>query len=425
MAREDETWLYLLFGAVLLTVAAAAVLSDGVDAIAGVWRLQVHPARLLNDFVAIEGAGSALLNAVLVAAIGLVIVRATGIRLSGPTIAAVFTMFGFGLFGKTPLNAIPILLGVGIAARLAGKRYRDYILVALFGTALGPMVTALAVEFALPVAWAISAALVAGVAIGVVLPAVAFGMLRLHQGYNLYNVGLTCGLIGIFLAATLIGIDSPLDPSRFWSVEGSLLQTLLVPAVCLLFAGVALITGRRAAFSELARIMKRSGRLPSDFMTMEGRSGTLLNMAAIGMLTWGYVFAVGGPFNGPVLGGIFTAIGFAAFGKHLKNAIPVMAGAVLATLAYGKGLALPGPLLAALFVLTLAPISGEFGWVVGIIAGALHLTLVEQTGAWHLGLNLYNNGFAGGLTATLLVAIIEWVQNARESRQALTKEHRQ
>jgi hypothetical protein len=42
--------------------------------------------------------------------------------------------------------------------------------------------------------------------------------------------------------------------------------------------------------------------------------------------------------------------------------------------------------------------------------------MVERTGAWHLGLNLYNNGFAGGITATLLLAVIEWYRAARGSR---------
>ena len=94
----------------------------------------------------------------------------------------------------------------------------------------------------------------------------------------------------------------------------------------------------------------------------------------------------------------------------------MVTGVVAACLIFGKELAAPGPLLAALFCLTLVPIAGEFGWKAGFIAGFLHLALVERTGAWHLGVNLYNNGFAGGLTATLMVAIIEWYRASRESR---------
>jgi hypothetical protein len=77
----------------------------------------------------------------------------------------------------------------------------------------------------------------------------------------------------------------------------------------------------------------------------------------------------------------------------------------------------PGPLLAALFATTLAPLSGSFGPLLGIVAGVLHLTLVMRTAAWFGGVNLYNNGFAGGLTATLLVAMITWWSRRREERE--------
>jgi len=70
--------------------------------------------------------------------------------------------------------------------------------------------------------------------------------------------------------------------------------------------------------------------------------------------------------------------------------------------------------LAALFATTLAPISGEFGPLAGLAAGIMHLALVMRTGPWHGGLNLYNNGFAGGLTATFTVAIADWWTAWRE-----------
>jgi len=38
---------------------------------------------------------------------------------------------------------------------------------------------------------------------------------------------------------------------------------------------------------------------------------------------------------------------------------------------------------------------------------------VETTAAWHGGLDLYNNGFAGGLTATLIIAVLQWYSTNR------------
>ena len=57
----------------------------------------------------------------------------------------------------------------------------------------------------------------------------------------------------------------------------------------------------------------------------------------------------------------------------------------------------------------------EFGPLVGMAAGCVHLLIVERTAAWHGGLDLYNNGFAGGLTAALFVAVIQWVKSTRET----------
>lgn len=146
-------------------------------------------------------------------------------------------MFGFGMFGKTPTNIIPILAGVVIAARIARTTYREYILIALFGTALAPLVSLVAAELGLPPTLGIPAAAIAGLVVGVIL--------------------------------------------------------------------------------------------------------------------------------------------------------------------------------AALFGTTLAPLVGNFGIGTGIVAGALHPAIVMRSGGWHAGIGLYTNGLAGGLTATLLVALIERVHSVR------------
>jgi hypothetical protein len=332
-------------------------------------------------------------------------------------VAAVFTIMGFGLFGKTPTNILPIIVGVFLSARLVGKRFDEYILIALFGTALGPLVSLLAFEL-FPTPWlGIPVAVAGGLAVGMLLPPLALTMLRLHQGYNLYNIGLTAGFLGLLVAAIVSASTGGLEPGTLWNTAPSRVLVLLVPALSVLLLATGLVSGRARALSGFLRIMKLSGRLPSDFMDTEGVGAALVNMGALGAAAWLYVLAVGAPHNGPVLGGILTVMGFAAFGKHPRNTWPVLAGVVGATLLFGKGLAAPGPLLAALFGTTLAPLAGEFGPLAGVAAGFVHLVMVERTGAWHLGMNLYNNGFAGGLTATFFVAIIEWYRTNRQRRR--------
>ncbi len=398
------------------TTILAFALAPPAEVVRGFFRLQVTPARLLSDFTSSEGEGAALLNAAVVAGLSLLLVRISGIRLSGPTIAAVFTILGFGLFGKTPLNTAPIVLGTWIAARIAGKRLRDYILIAMFGTALGPIVTLVALELGLALALGWAVALGGGILTGILLPPAAIAILRLHQGYSLYNVGLTTGFLGLFAAALAFGRQSQPPGLAIWNVTPSVGLVLLIPGISLLLIVAGIVAGDKQTFAGLGVLITQPGRLPSDFMDVSGTSSVLVNMGVMGLLFWGYSMAVGAPLNGPVLGGILTVMGFAAFGKHPLNTWPIVAGVVVAALAFGHELAAPGVILAALFCTTLAPIAGEFGIHVGFIAGFLHLLIVLRSGAWHAGLTLYNNGFAGGLTAALIVAVIDWIRSNRPER---------
>ena len=52
-------------------------------------------------------------------------------------------------------------------------------------------------------------------------------------------------------------------------------------------------------------------------------------MALLGFISLGYVHLHGGELNGPVIGGILTVVGFGAFGKHIKNVIPILMGVTL------------------------------------------------------------------------------------------------
>jgi len=320
---------------------------------------------------------------------------------------------GFGLFGKTPLNIAPIMVGVYLAARIAGKEFRDYSIIALFGTALGPLVSLLAFELTEPSAMQLGIAMLGGILVGIVLPAAAIAMLRLHQGYNLYNIGLTTGFLALFVAAVIFGRGGQLAGGELWNETPSMMLRLLVPISSAVLVTGGLIGGGREALRSFGRILKLPGRLPSDFMDIESIPGTLINMGVMGFALWGYVLAVGADLNGPVLGGIFTVMGFSSFGKHPRNVWPILAGVILAALAFGKELSAPGVILGTLFGTTLAPLAGDFGVVAGVIAGFLHLSIVLRSGAWHAGIGLYNNGFAGGLTAGLIVAVIEWYRSNR------------
>jgi hypothetical protein len=408
----NQKALYLLIWGLIGAAALSGLLVDGVDALTGLVRLQTAPARLLQDFVEIGGTGATLINAALVAAIGMLVTHLSGIQLSGPTIAAVFTMFGFGMLGKTPLAILPVMAGVALAARVARKPLGAYLLIALFGTAIAPVVSMTAIEL-LPSSPIIgfSAAVAAGLAVGFILPAFAMAMLRFHQGYSLYNLGMTAGMVAIFVSAIVLALKPDLQLHGTWGTSSSpmISATIVVSSLVLIAAGI--VFDGRKAITTLPAIMREAGRLPSDFLDIVGTGASLVNMGLMGLASWGFLQLFGIPVNGPMAGAVYTVVGFGAFGKHLRNSWPVVAGVVLGSFLFGLPLSAPGVALAALFVTTLAPIAGQFGPVVGIVVGLFHLLIVMQTTAWHSGINLYNNGFAGGLTATMAIALIEWYQS--------------
>ncbi|NCB03165.1 MAG: DUF1576 domain-containing protein [Spirochaetia bacterium] len=45
----------------------------------------------------------------------------------------------------------------------------------------------------------------------------------------------------------------------------------------------------------------------------------------------------------------------------------------------------------------------------------IHLIVVESSASWHGGFDLYNNGFAGGLSATLVISIIHWYKSNKSN----------
>jgi len=116
----------------------------------------------------------------------------------------------------------------------------------------------------------------------------------------------------------------------------------------------------------------------------------------------------GGQLNGPIVGSIIGAMSFGAFGNQVKNTVPVLVGIMIGCYLTGVDVASTSALVAAIFGTTLAPVSGYYGPLAGVIAGFVHITLV------HGGLNLYNNGFAGGFVAAVLVPIFEIFEGIRQ-----------
>lgn len=169
-------------------------------------------AGLITDSIVVGGMGAAFVNAGLVTLISIALISWTGLQFSGISVASLCLMAGFSLFGKDIWNILPILFGAYIYSRYKKEPFNRYIYVALFGTALSPVVSELVlVSSGNPFLWHLAGVAI-GVLIGFVLPPVAGFTLRVHQGYNLYNVGFAAGLIGMILTSLFRSFGRTFEP---------------------------------------------------------------------------------------------------------------------------------------------------------------------------------------------------------------------
>ncbi len=379
----------------------------------GLLRLMTGPDFLITDYFVVGGIGSAFMNAGLLTLFCIGLTYVLGLDMEGHTITSICLVFGFGLFGKNLMNVWSILTGTVVYALYHNTNLTRYLYVGFYGTALAPIITQiLHIEsLSLPVRMALGSLI--GIMIGFVLPPLATHVRHAHKGYSLYNVGFACGIIATIIVSVQKSFGIEVEFRTIWYEGGNLMfgTVLLV-----FFAGMMLfplMVRGREIFRQYWRILKSTGAGGTDYVREEGFFVTGFNMGVNGVFATLFVLLVGGELNGPTIGGIMTIVGFGSTGKHIRNSLPIMLGVFLASFVKDWSITEPAPLLALLFCTTLAPVAGEFGVVVGIIAGFLHSSVVMNVGSVYAGMNLYNNGFAGGLVAAFLVPVVQSILDRR------------
>ena len=403
-ARSTSDYIYhILLLMSLVLIAAAVIAEPSLELIKGLWRIMTHEAGLITDPIVTGGLGAALLNTGLVLLGGVKIARYQKLPFTGATISCLMMVAGFALIGKNILNMLPIVFGTWLFAQFSGENFVRYVYLSLFGTCMSPMVSYVLCSFEGSLRWV--AALGVGVIIGFFLPPIAAYTTRIHQGYNLYNAGFSAGFVGMAVASVMRGFGMEFETEGSWSEDSHLFLLVLM---LLMFGGMILWGIRKGCrLKNYRKLFRHSGRAIADFVVLDDLPVTLVNMGVCGMIGLACYLLIGVPLNGPLVCCLMSLSGFAAFGKHPKNILPVMAGAVGMAMAMSTSLQSPSVLLACIFCTGLAPIAGQFGPGWGMIAGALHMAIVLNTGALHGGMNLYNNGFTAGLVCVIMIPLIE------------------
>lgn len=372
----------------------------------GLIKIIYDPDLLITDYFAVGGIGASFFNAGVLTLISILILYLQKVNITGVSIAAIFLMSGFAFFGKNILNVWPIVFGVFIYSKIQKDKFSKYIYIALFGTSMAPTISEIIFFGSHSIILKLAFALLIGSVIGFILPPLSTYLLRVHQGYNLYNVGFSAGIISTIIVSLLKSFGYVPESRLVWYAETNI---SIIIFLGILFLSMILLgyhlNGN--SFKNYKNIFSYHGRLITDFVLLEGFGLSLINMGINGFVATCYVLAVRGPLNGPTIGGILTIVGFSAFGKHIKNITPIVIGVLLGSLIMIWKINDPSILLVALFSTGLAPISGQFGWKYGVLAGFINSSVALNVGILHGGLNLYNTGFSAGIVAAFLIPIIE------------------
>lgn len=281
-------------------------------------------------------------------------------------------------------------------------------------------------------------AIVFGTAAGFIVPALLPGTSAMHRGYNMYKAGLALGLMGIFVynfLYTSLGIPHPvsiiIDNPEYFSLPYAYRGFMNVFFISLFSLTIVWgFASNNLSFRGYRELFRSTG-YGTDFLDKFGMPVCMINIGLCGLFIIGYLNIIfvlpsifpslpsGVGFTGATVGVVFAALTFTADGQQPRTVWPIVLGYTLlflfvcliskicgfdipwtlSTQSYINGLA---------FSTGLCPFSGKYGWWAGTVAGILSAVICTATSQMHGGLVLYNGGFTAGLTALVLLPVLDF-----------------
>lgn len=391
----------------IFTILFALCMPDNTQLFKNYGKILTSQTQLITDFFEVGGLSATFFNAGLHFIITFILMQwNTRTQINGLQIGAVGIFVGHSFFGTHLLNIIPLILGVALYAKLKQQSFKRYTTISLFVTALSPIVSYVLTLNGISIQSILIASCI-GIFLGLITPRLAEEFLKFHHGLTLYNFGFTTGLISAFFLLFLPYFN--LSTTIIYTISTSYHQYLLLYFLlififlCVLF----LIDTHKNTLNLFKQLISSSGRVPDDFVSKFGTTATLLNMLLTSVVLFCVLLILQINFNALILGGLFTVMGFSAFGKHILNIIPVSIGVTLGAILLNHPLNDTRFSVTLLFATGLAPIAGFYGIFYGILAGFLHYNFTATVLPLHQGMTLYNNGFSTGFVAAILVPLID------------------
>lgn len=368
----------------------------------------------MTDYLYVGGFGAALFNAATVTLIAVIMLRICNHKFTSNTIGNLWLILGFSLFGKNPLNVLPIWFGGWLYSKFMKRDFDRTIVVTLVATSLGPVVSApinLYIQgYFSTFAFSIFLSIFLGILIGFIFEPIASNLLKVHNGFTLYNSGLAAGIIAITLNAIYqsFGINILTIELYTYEYHNTIIVFVILISVFYILVGLYLNPNIRTTFISLIRLNKTKSGYYEIFGTI-----SYINMGILGLalVSWTIIMGLFLPGNfllhGPALGAILSAIGYGAIGKNAPSTISLFIGVIVAS-AFSPTFSLtdPGIITVMFFVLALCPVPTKFGFHWGVVAGFLHTHFATSLAVPTGGMNLYNNGLAAGFVVILLYPIM-------------------
>ncbi len=397
---------------------------DRTDMLGGLWRIITRPSLLTKDyfFVEIGSVSGAFLNVALVGAVCCLMMYLPGAVVGGGTVAAYMLTVGFSFFGINILNILPIILGTAVYSLLKRQSFAKNINFAMFSTALAPLASEMLFRYpgtelrSVTLLGAVLA-LVIGVVVGVCMPALCAHAQFFHKGYDLYNAGPAAGFLCFMIFATLyktLGVEAPAIAATLG--EGSPVLCNVFALVCFVLC-IAFGLALNGGFKGYGKLLLDPGH-KVDFAAKHGIGPCVINFGVYGLFILAYYNLIGAKFTGPTFGVVWCMLAFCAAGATPLNVLPIMVGYFLGSLFGVNALNAQAIVVGLCFASGLAPVSGKYGPIAGVVAGLMHYCLVTSVPAIHGGFNLYNGGFTSGIVAFVLVPVLEHFFKTFEERRA-------
>ena len=413
---------FLIISLILIVVAFFAANEGGL--ISGWLKILTSPAALTVDYLELGGLGAAILNAGVMGFIVSGLFKCSKAELAAGSLSAFFLTVGFSLFGMNPLNVAPIIFGVFVYSKIKKEPFSKHVNASLFACAVAPFISELIFSYYIdiPFYFSIPIAVAVGIVIGTVFVPLLAHCVSMHKGHVLFNAGVAAGFMEFLVFAIYrttvlqpLGVDGDYKLNSISSPGFPLFFGILFGAIflCSIVLGIVLNKGKQ---NEFKRLLCHSGH-SVDYIAHTSLGSVLINAGCLGAVFLTYFIFVGTPINGPVMGALLCIVACAASGSHLRNTLPILIGYILISFLATWKLEAQGMCVALCFATGMSPISGRYGYVAGVVAGALHACLVPFVAVIYGGLNLYNGGFTAGLVVIVLLPFLDAVFKDSESRK--------